>query len=107
MVASGPDLISAPMADHDTVTNLGRLLGRVAEEHHEETGGTNHDWAGWYARRLQARINSFLGFEPSVEEITAWLKRADEEYRAEPREIRWPFFYAELILDSVAAPSDQ
>jgi hypothetical protein len=48
-------------------------------------------------------MGSFVGFEPTVEEIGAWLKEADEKYRAEddPEE-HWPAYYAELILDSLS-----
>jgi hypothetical protein len=47
-------------------------------------------------------MGSFVGFEPTVEEITAWLQEADERYRAEDPEQHWPAYYAELILDSLA-----
>jgi hypothetical protein len=91
------------MADPDRVTQLGRLLGAVARDHHEAHGaGPAPHWAEWYAARLQPEIGSFVGFEPSVEEITGWLLEADARYKAEAPETRWPFFYAELILDSVA-----
>jgi hypothetical protein len=90
------------MADRDQVTGLGRLLGAVATQHHEETGGDGDRWAEWYADRLVGEIDSFVGFDPTVEQIVGWLRRADEKYRAEEPETRWPFFYAELILDSMA-----
>ena len=93
------------MADRDKVTELGRLLGKVATEHHEATGGASTRWAEWYAARLHGEIDSYVGFEPSVADITEWLGSADEEYREAEPDIPWPYFYAELILDSKARDS--
>jgi len=46
---------------------------------------------------------SFVGFEPTVEEITAWLQQADASYRTQgDPEQHWPAYYAELILESLA-----
>lgn len=93
------------MADRDKVTELGRLLGAVATEHHEATGGVSTRWAEWYAARLQGEIDSYVGFEPSADDITEWLRAADEKYRESEPDIPWPYFYAELILDSMARDS--
>ncbi|MGH8871207.1 MAG: hypothetical protein ACRDWS_04455 [Acidimicrobiia bacterium] len=90
------------MADRDKVTQLGRLLGAVARDHHEATGGESPRWAEWYAARLRGDIDSFVGFEPTADQIAGWLRQADEMYRAEKPEKPWPYFYAELILDSMA-----
>jgi hypothetical protein len=91
------------MADQDTITQLGRLLGAAARDHHEAHGeGPAPEWATWYAARLEGEIDAFVGFEPSVEQITGWLEEADRRYRTEEPDTRWPFFYAELILDSLA-----
>jgi len=93
------------MADRDKVTELGRLLGAVATEHHEATGGVSTRWAEWYAARLQGEIDSYVGFEPSADDITEWLRAANEKYRESEPDIPWPYFYAELILDSMARDS--
>jgi hypothetical protein len=89
------------MADRDSVTQLGRLLGAVARAHHEETGGVNEHWAEWYASRLVGEIDSHVGFSPSLDKVREWLTGAHEKYRAEASEARWPFYYAELILDTI------
>jgi hypothetical protein len=97
-------LTSIVMADQEQVTQLRHLLAQTAREHHEAHGtDPSPQWAAWYATRLQPEMGSFVGFEPTVEEISAWLRDADEKYRAEddPEE-HWPAYYAELILDSVA-----
>lgn len=91
------------MADREEVTRLGRLLGSVADQHHEATGGASDHWAEWYADRLHGSIDEFLGYGPSVERIIEWLREADRRYRSEDPGIPWPFYYAELILDSPRA----
>lgn len=88
------------MADRDKVTRLGRLLGAVARAHHEATGGESARWVEWYAARLRGDIDAFVGFEPTADEIAGWLMEADERYRTENPEKPWPYYYAELILDS-------
>jgi len=91
------------MIDSDKVTQLARLLGAVARDHHDHHGaGPAPHWAEWYAARLQPEIGAFVGYEPTVEEITGWLRDADAKYKAESPETRWPYFYAGLILDSPA-----
>jgi hypothetical protein len=93
------------MADQEHVRDLGRLLGAAARAHHEEHGsGPAPRWAGWYAEWLEGKLTPHLGFEPDVEQIEAWLSEADERFQAEKPEKKWPYFYAELILDSATAP---
>ena len=65
------------MADREKITALGRLLARVAREHHDATGGAPSDWAEWYADRLRGEIDSWVGFEPPVAQIESWLQDAD------------------------------
>jgi hypothetical protein len=93
------------MANREKVTELGRLFGAVARSHHEETGGVNPNWAHWYAGRLSGQIDPLIGYSPEAEEIEAWLVEADRRYRAEAPDVPWPFFYAEMILDSTAPDS--
>ena len=88
------------MADRDRVTQLGRLLAAAARAHHEETGGVNEHWAEWSAGRLVGEIDSHVGFSPSRDQVREWLTSADEKHRAEAPDERWPFYYAELILDA-------
>jgi len=93
------------MTDQEQVTGLRHLLAQTAREHHEAHGSDpSPRWADWYAARLQPEMGSFVGFEPTVDEISAWLQEADEKYRAEDHPAQhWPAYYAELILASVAA----
>jgi hypothetical protein len=91
------------MADQESITQLGRLLGAAARDHHEVHGGEPApEWADWYAGWLKGKIDPFVGFEPTVDQITQWLQDADRRYRSEEPEVKWPYFYAEQILDSYA-----
>lgn len=89
------------LADPDTVTTLGRLFGAAANAHHEATGGSNPAWPQWYAEFLDGRIDDVLGFSPGADKIAEWLTWADERYRADAPDSPWPYYYAELILDSL------
>jgi hypothetical protein len=91
------------MADQDQIRQLGRLLGAAARDHHEAHGaGPAPQWAEWYAARIEGEIGEHVGFEPTVDQVTEWLKEADRRYRSERPDVKWPYFYAELILDSLA-----
>jgi hypothetical protein len=89
------------MAERAKITELGRLFASAARAHHDATGGTNEEWAAWYARRLEGEIDSHVGYSPSVAEIAEWLTMAHEKHRVEAPDQRWPSYYAELILDLV------
>jgi hypothetical protein len=94
------------MADREKITQLGRLLGAAARHHHEEHGaGPAPNWADWYADWLVGKIGSHVGFEPTVEQVTGWLEEADRRFRSEEPDTKWPYFYAQLILDSLAPSS--
>jgi hypothetical protein len=88
------------MADREKITGLARVLARVAREHHEATGGAPDRWAEWYADRLRGEIDPWVGFEPTVAQIEGWLRDVEERFREENPQVRWPSFYAELILDA-------
>jgi len=95
------------MADRARVTELGRLLATAARAHHDATGGVNANWANWYAQHLEGEIDAHVGFSPGVDEITGWLTLADERHRTQAPDQRWPFYYAELILDLVDEDGDE
>lgn len=70
----------------------------TANAHHEATGGTNPNWAEWYAERLLDPVNELLGSEMSLAELTAWLVEADRRYRDEEPDRSWPKAYANWML---------
>lgn len=90
------------MDDKQKEHGLARLLADTARAHHEATGGVNADWARWYAERMTGDIDEFVGYSPPVETVEQWLIAADEQYRAEEREERWPPYYARLFIEEYA-----
>jgi hypothetical protein len=91
------------MADQDAIRQLGRLLGAAARDHHQEHGGgPAPNWADWYAGWLVGKIDPYVGFEPNVDQVKEWLQEADERFHSEDPDTKWPYFYAELIIDSFA-----
>lgn len=91
------------MADVDRVRQLSRLLGRAGRAHHAEFGGPNPGWPEWYAGHIQPEVSVQLGHEPTVQELTEWLREADALHRQEAPEEPWPQFYARLFLESHSA----
>ena len=81
---------------------LTRLLAATARAHHEATGGVNHDWADWYAKRLLGEIDDYVGFSPDAATIAGWLAAADARQKAADPDGRWPPFYARYILEEHA-----
>jgi hypothetical protein len=86
----------------DRERGLRHLLAATAQAHHEATGGPNTKWAQWYAERLEGHIDEFVGFSPSVDEITGWLLDADRRQRAEDPDGRWTAFYARMFVEDYA-----
>ncbi|MGA7271614.1 MAG: hypothetical protein WB239_11125 [Acidimicrobiia bacterium] len=91
------------MIDPDRVKQLSRLLRAAGRAHHAEVGGPSPTWSQWYADFIHPDIAEHLGFEPSVEQVAAWLRAADEQHRAEAPDEFWPNYYARFILESVGA----
>jgi hypothetical protein len=90
------------MVDQGKLDQLDKLLRSAARAHHAEFGGPNPGWPEWYAEYIHPDIGEIVGFDPTVEEVADWLRRADELQRAEAPNDRWPPFYARWILDSFA-----
>lgn len=92
------------MEDKDTERRRGlaRLLAATARAHHEATGGINERWALWYAEKMAGDIDEFVGYSPAVETVEQWLIAADERYRAESPDDRWPPYYARLFIEEYA-----
>lgn len=90
------------MSDTRNASKFARLLGSAGRAHHEAVGGPNPGWPQWYAKFLVDNdIADHVGFQPTVDEVADWLKRADAMHRAEAPEQPWPPYYAEVILDDL------
>lgn len=70
----------------------------AAAAHHEATGGPDDDWAGWYARWLDIRLEPILGTHPGADRLATWLTEADRWHRANAPERPWAEVYAERVL---------
>ncbi len=87
------------MVDQDRIRQFGRLLGSAGRAHHAEFGGPNPGWSEWYAAFIHPTVAEHVGFEPTVEQVAEWLRRADEAHRANAPDDSWPQFYARWILE--------
>lgn len=72
----------------------------TARAHHAATGGTNPQWANWYAEHSVTDINGLLGTEMTVAQLTDWLATADRRYVSEEPEESWPRAYATWLLEA-------
>ena len=86
------------MSESDSFSEIVHHLVRTAQAHHEATGGTNPEWALWYAEHVAGDINQVLGAAMEVGELAAWLEGADRRYREEPQEHSWPKAYAAWLM---------
>lgn len=88
------------MVDPDRVDGLSRLLRAAGRAHHAEIGGPSPTWSQWYAEFILPDIGHHVGFEPTVEQVSSWLRAADERHRSEAPDEFWPVFYARFILET-------
>jgi hypothetical protein len=82
------------MANSDHSDAIVGYLVATAKAHHAATGGTNPQWARWYAERLVDDLNQSLDADMDVSELETWLAAADRRYRDEPQTKSWPKAYA-------------
>ena len=88
-------------------SELSKMLSETAHHHHQafhSSGGVDPEWALWYAAHLQAMIWDSLGEIPTRSMLTHLLIAADKAQKAaEPDERDWHPFYANYILEGLAA----
>jgi hypothetical protein len=89
------------MVESDRVDQLVDLLKSAGRAHHAQIGGPSPTWSEWYADFIHPDIAGCVGFEPTVDQVAAWLRAADERHRSEAPEEFWPVFYARFILQAV------
>jgi hypothetical protein len=80
---------------------LADLLKRTGDAHHaayEPTGGTDPEWASWYAGHLQALLGDGLGRSITRSEIVYLLWKAQKDQDSSGSTEPWPAYYAALIL---------
>ncbi|HEU4319727.1 MAG TPA: hypothetical protein VFS66_06560 [Acidimicrobiia bacterium] len=88
------------MSQHpDRTYGLMGVFVETARAHHAETGGSNSEWAKWYAGRALDEVNRILGAEMTADDLAAWLAAADRRYTQESPDQSWPRAYATWLLE--------
>lgn len=80
---------------------LARLFEEAAAAHHDafrDVGGTDPDWAAWYAHHLASPLAAVLGHAPDPDVLAADLTRADAEHKRAAEGTAWPVYYARWFL---------
>jgi hypothetical protein len=96
----------------DTAEQVATLLNEAGETHHRVyriVDGEDPDWASWYADWLLrlSELPQILGSTPVRSELVWLLVGLDKEYTAESPEMPWPRWYAERIMERLAAGQDE
>lgn len=86
------------MSESDPFEEVVGHLVATARAHHAATGGTNPQWARWYAEHLIDELNSTLHSDMDVEELERWLVEADRRYRDQSQTTSWPKAYATWLI---------
>jgi hypothetical protein len=87
----------------DRIARLAGILEQAKKVHEvvsEKTGGTDPDWALFYAWWLLnwSDFPAVLGRTPSLAELTVELTHLDAAYRAGSPGTPWPLAYAESLV---------
>jgi hypothetical protein len=96
---------------NDRTATVAALLHEAGETHHivyRIVEGDDADWASWYADWLLnlSELPAILGSKPVRSELVWLLVSLDKEYTREDPELPWPEWYAQRILERLAAPSE-
>ncbi len=86
----------------DTTERLEQLFIDTGRAHHKATGGTNVDWAIWYADYLYEKIPSVLGRVIHRSELIYALMLLSKKQPVEAPEARWSRYYAEYFAKEYA-----
>lgn len=88
-----------------TAEDIKQLLIETVQNHHQYQesklkGEYNTHWSDWYANYLlENGLEELWGRVISQTELAALLTQLDEEYNAKEREIHWPGYYAEKMVN--------
>jgi hypothetical protein len=74
-------------------------LVETAKAHHEATGGTNEDWAIWYAEYMFDRLPAILEQPLSMSELIYCLMLLSKKQPVEAPDVKWPTYYAEYMVE--------
>ena len=87
------------VADDSVVSKVADLLHEASETHHQVfriTGGTDEDWASWYADWLTklSELPAILGDSLVRSEVVYLLVQLDKDYVVNSPEEPWEQYYA-------------
>lgn len=88
------------------VDEIKQLLIKTVNNHHQYQesnlkGEYNINWSDWYAKYLiENGLEELWGREISQDELAAMLTQLDADYNSEEREMHWPGYYAERLVQS-------
>jgi hypothetical protein len=93
---------------NDRTARVAALLHEAGETHHivyRIVNGDDPDWASWYADWLLnlSELPGILGRKPVRSELVWLLVSLDKDYTREHPELSWPEWYAQRILERLAA----
>ena len=88
----------------DAAQAIASLLHEAAETHHRVfriTGGSDPDWASWYADWLisLSELPAALGVKPIRSELVYLLVRLDKDYVDQSPAEPWESFYARRVVE--------
>jgi hypothetical protein len=92
----------------DQTARVAALLHEAGETHHlvyRIVDGDDPDWASWYADWLLklSELPQILGTTPVRSEFVWLLVELDKQYTAAKPELPWPQWYAERVIEQLAA----
>ena len=89
----------------DQAREIKHLLVNTVQNHHQYQesqlkGEYNIHWSDWYASfLLENGLEELWGKKISQEELSALLVQLDAEYNSEEREMNWPAYYADKMVN--------
>lgn len=92
----------------ERTSRVAALLSEASETHHvvfRIVDGEDPDWASWYAGWLieHSELPQILGTTPVPSELVWLLVGLEQDYARTSPAGPWPEFYAQRILDHLAA----
>jgi hypothetical protein len=92
----------------DKAASIAALLHEAGETHHTVyriVDGDDPDWASWYVDWLLnlSELPEILGTTPVRSELVWLIVTLDKEYTKAAPELPWPEWYAERIVERLAA----
>ena len=84
---------------------LEQILAATAKAHHQAylaTDGYDPAWPDWYARHMQAEMNSALSTNLSTTQLAELLEIADREYTNCSATEDWKAFYTSFLLAHIS-----